>query len=79
MIDQLIRTVGDKSVRECFIRDFNIAKFFSQDHNFREGVTCLLIEKGKTPKWTHKHLMDVSEATVREVFTELDDQNILKI
>ena len=23
--------------------------------------------------------MDVSEATVREVFTELDDQNILKI
>lgn len=60
----------NKSIKECFIRDFEVAKVFSKGHNFREGVTCLLIEKGAVPKWTHKHLMDVSEEDVDEVFKQ---------
>lgn len=70
VIYRLIKTVENKSIKDCFVRDFEIAKYFSKSHDFREGVTSLLIQKGAVPKWTHKHLMDVSEEDVDEVFKE---------
>ncbi len=57
MIHPLIKTVGDKSLKDCFIRDFEIAKYFSNNSNFREGVTALLINKGSSPNWSHKSLL----------------------
>ena len=60
------------------MRDFEVAKYFSQDHNFEQGVKCLLIEKGSTPKWSHKHLLDVSEEDVDKVFKE-EEKNRLNV
>jgi len=57
VIHRLIKTVGDKSLKDCFVRDFEIAKYFSNDVNFREGVTALLIKKGSSANWSHKNLL----------------------
>jgi enoyl-CoA hydratase len=64
------RSIGlskDRSLRECFLQDFILAQHFSVNQNFSEGVRCLLIDKGATPKFTHKHLLDVKAEEVDAV------------
>jgi hypothetical protein len=56
-----IKLSKNRNLRECFIQDFILAQHFSVNQNFNEGVRCLLIDKGSTPKWTDKHLLEVPE------------------
>ena len=63
-----IKISGNRSVKECFLQDFIMAQHFSVNQNFSEGVRCLLIDKGSTPKWTHNHLLDVKEEEVEKLF-----------
>lgn len=57
-----------RNLRECFLQDFVLAQHFSVNQNFSEGVRCLLIDKGDTPKFTHKHLLEVKKEEVDAVF-----------
>ena len=35
---------------------------------FYEGVRCLLIDKGDTPKWEFKHVLDIEDSVVDSYF-----------
>jgi hypothetical protein len=54
-----IKLSKDRNLKDCFVQDFILAQHYSTNQNFSEGVRCLLIEKGATPKWTDKHILDV--------------------
>ena len=54
--------------RECFLRDFKLCQHYMRDPDFAEGVRTVLVEKGATPEWTHKHILDVSQEEIRRRF-----------
>jgi enoyl-CoA hydratase/carnithine racemase len=48
--ESLKRAQG-KSLRECFLQEWNLAVNVSKFGDFREGVRAQLIDKDKAPKW----------------------------
>lgn len=56
------------SFRDCFLRDFKLCQHFIVDNNFAEGVRTVLVERGSTPNWSHKHILDVKSQDVDKYF-----------
>lgn len=49
------------------------------NYDFREGVRCVLIEKGAIPKWSSPSLLEIKEETVAAFLTPVKDTQPLPI
>jgi hypothetical protein len=35
---------------------------------FYEGVRCMLVDKGATPSWMYKHVLDIEDSVIDSYF-----------
>ena len=56
------------TVKECFVRDYELCKNFVLNDTFYEGVRCVLVNKGDSPNWKYKNVLEVPEAEVEKFF-----------
>jgi hypothetical protein len=68
IVHRLVREAAGKSLRECFETDYRLCQHAIVDPNFAEGVRTVLVEKGAEPKWSHKHIYEVTDAHVDSYF-----------
>jgi enoyl-CoA hydratase/carnithine racemase len=68
VIYRLIHSAKNKTLKECFIQDYNLSQRFAVDPNFAEGVRTVLIDKGAAPNWSHKHILEVKPQDVDHYF-----------
>ncbi|KAH6840913.1 ClpP/crotonase-like domain-containing protein [Chaetomium sp. MPI-CAGE-AT-0009] len=53
--------IGAKwSIRDTYVREYAMASKFMASHDFTEGVTALLIDKGRPPVWKPASLAEIS-------------------
>lgn len=64
------------SIEDVFNMEFGISQGFMDHGEFFEGVRALLIDKDKSPKWTHKSIDEVTEADVKLFFDRHEKQNL---
>jgi enoyl-CoA hydratase len=58
---RLIAQAKEMTLKQCFVRDFQVIEQMVGSPDFREGVRCVLLEKGQTPKWTVPDLKSLGE------------------
>ena len=56
--------------------EYKISQGFMEHREFFEGVRALLIDKDKSPKWTHKSVRDVTQQEVDWFFTRPHELNL---
>jgi hypothetical protein len=59
--------------------DYQIIEHMAVNYDFREGVRCVLIEKGAVPKWSSPSLLEIKEDTVTAFLTPVKDTQPLPI
>lgn len=79
IIYRLIDSAKTKTIRECFIQDFNLCQKSIVDPNFAEGVRTVLVDRTATPIWSHKHILEVKPADVDKYFDWPSSFETLKI
>lgn len=60
---------NQKSLKECFEMELNLAMNFMKCHDFFEGVRSVLVDKDRNPKWKSAELDQVTENQVAAFFT----------
>jgi enoyl-CoA hydratase/carnithine racemase len=60
IVHRLIHSAKNKTLKECFIQDYNICQKSIVDPNFAEGVRTVLVDRGAIPNWSHKHILQVT-------------------
>jgi enoyl-CoA hydratase len=55
---------------DVLAQDLVLATYFVHHADFAEGVRAQLIDKDRTPHWSHARIEDVTPADVREAFGE---------
>ena len=50
--------------KQCFISDFEVIEHMVIADDFKEGVRCVLIEKGAKPNWSATNLSSLKEEQV---------------
>ena len=56
--------------------EYKISQGFMNNREFFEGVRALLIDKDKSPKWTHKHVKEIKPEEVEFFFNRSDKLNL---
>ena len=67
LIHQLIKSTETMSLKECLVRDFQVIEHMVVSSDFKEGVRCVLMEKGAVAKWSSPDLHSLKKEQV-EVF-----------
>ena len=49
------------SLEEVFLMEYRISQNFMNGVDFFEGVRASLIDKDKSPKWSHESIFDVPD------------------
>ena len=73
----LLRRHLDMDLKDVIIREFRTCQRFMRGHDFFEGVRALLIDKDKTPKWSHSSVDKVTSEMVEEYFTPLMEKELV--
>lgn len=79
IVQRLINSAKSKSLKECFVQDYNVCQRSIVDPNFAEGVRTVLVDRGQTPNWTKKHILEVTDADVDHYFNWPSTFETLKI
>ncbi len=72
---QLNEAVG-LSFEDNMTMEYRLCRRFFADHDFREGVRALLIDKENAPKWRPASLEDVTDAMVDAYFAPLNGEEL---
>lgn len=72
---QLNDAVG-MSFEENMAMEYRLCRRFMAEHDFREGVRALLVDKDNEPKWQPSTLKEVDDATVDSYFAPLGDDEL---
>jgi enoyl-CoA hydratase len=65
------------SFDDCMRMEFRMVNRMTAEHDFREGVRALLIDKDNAPRWQPDKLSDVSEAAVDAYFAPLSGDELV--
>ena len=75
VFEQIKRGV-DMNIHDVFKMEYRMSQGFMNHPEFFEGVRALLVDKDKNPKWTHKHVSEVTKAEVDFFFDFPVDNNL---
>ncbi len=67
---EALRRAAAMTVEQVLAQDLVLAPYFARHPDFAEGVRAQLVDKDRTPTWTHASLEDVTEADVQAAFAE---------
>jgi enoyl-CoA hydratase len=67
---EALRRSETMDLEQVLAQDYLLATYFAHHADFAEGVRAQLVDKDRSPHWSHARLEDVSEADVRAAFGE---------
>lgn len=73
--EQLDRAAG-LDFEANMVMEYRISQHFMTQHDFREGVRAVLVDKDNAPQWRPSRLEDVTEADVEAYFAPLGDRDL---
>lgn len=65
---EALRRAATMDVEQVLAQDLVLATYFVHHADFAEGVRAQLVDKDRTPTWSHARLEDVTDADVRAAF-----------
>jgi enoyl-CoA hydratase len=65
---EALRRAATMTLYQVLAQDLALATYFVHHHDFAEGVRAQLVDKDRSPRWSHTRLDDVTPADVREAF-----------
>ena len=68
--DALTRARGMARLEDVLAQDLVLATYLVHHADFAEGVRAQLVDKDRSPRWSHARLEDVTPADVSEAFGE---------
>jgi hypothetical protein len=66
---RIITDTNKMDVKETINRDFFLLENMMSSYDFKEGVRCLLIDKGSKPKWSASDVGSVDSQEVTKLMT----------
>ena len=63
-------------LKEVFEMEFKMSQGFMNHTEMFEGVRALLVDKDKNPKWSHKHVNEVTKKDVDFFFERSEQINL---
>ena len=58
------------------VLEYRMSQHFMAEHDFREGIRALVIDKDNAPHWRPARLQDVTEVAVEAYFAPLGDREL---
>ena len=65
---EALRRAATMTVEQVLAQDLVLATYFVHHSDFAEGVRAQLVDKDRSPRWSHARLDDVTPADVQEAF-----------
>jgi len=76
---KLLELGSEMELQECLGIEYRLSQRCSEDHDFKEGVRAILIDKDQNPKWKPDSLEGVTPDIVEKYFSPLPPGRELKL
>ncbi|ODN06385.1 3-hydroxyisobutyryl-CoA hydrolase, mitochondrial [Orchesella cincta] len=76
---KLLEVGSEMELQECLGVEYRLSQRCSEDHDFKEGVRALLVDKDQSPKWNPSTLEGVTPDIVEKYFSPLPAGRDLKL
>ena len=72
-LDLVRRQRSTNELRQALELEFRFVCRAAEHGDFIEGIRARIIDRGSTPDWKHKHLLDVEKEEIEAMLAPLDD------
>lgn len=62
----------DLNFDACMQQEYDLVCHFLKEHDFREGIRAIIIDKDQKPRWQPDRLAEISDAMVEKYFLSVD-------
>ncbi|HMC03004.1 MAG TPA: enoyl-CoA hydratase/isomerase family protein, partial [Cellulomonadaceae bacterium] len=67
---EALRRAATMTVEQVLAQDLVLATYFVHHSDFAEGVRAQLVDKDRSPRWSHERIEDVTPTDVSQAFGE---------